>query len=329
MVPNYWGSLFGGAARVNSDQLLKTYGQLAEVKINPIQPKEAQAMIKTVKKLTRPSLALLLVLAFVGLTTAAHADSILDRIKDGKPIRLGFATEIPWAYPGDNQEPLGFANAITLGILKSMGYTNIEPVVTEWGGLIPGLKANRFDIITGGMYILKSRCENVNFSEPIGVFGECFIVPKGNPKGLVTYEDIKEKGATIVTGAGYSTIENAKKVGVPANKIMTVPSNTEILAAVRSGRADAGGVTYFSALHLSKESGGAVEPTDPSKNPEWTFNWVGIAFRKSDTEFLTAFNKALKTYMGSDEMMKAVAQYGYSESQLPGDATTAFVCENR
>jgi polar amino acid transport system substrate-binding protein len=286
-------------------------------------------MIKMEKKLTRLSLALVMVLALTGLVTVAQADSIYDRINSDKAIRLGFATEIPWAYPGDNQEPLGFANAITLGILKSMGYTNIEPVVTEWGGLIPGLKAKRFDIITGGMYILKSRCENINFSEPIGVFGECFIVPKGNPKGLVTYQDIKEKGATIVTGAGYSTIQNAKKEGVPESNIMTVPGNNEILAAVKAGRADAGGVTYFSALHLAKESGGAVEPTDPAKNPEWTFNWVGIGFRKDDTKFLADFNKALKKYMGSDEMMAAVAQYGYSESQLPGDATTAYACENR
>jgi polar amino acid transport system substrate-binding protein len=281
------------------------------------------------RKLTRVSLIFLTILALAGMVTAAHADSILDRINSGKSIRLGFATEIPWAYPGENQQPLGFVNAITLGILKSMGHTEIEPVVTEWGGLIPGLKANRFDIITGGMYILKSRCENVNFSEPIGVFGECFIVPKGNPKGIQSYQDIKKMGATIVTGAGYSTIENAKKEGVPESNIMTVPGNTEILAAVKAGRADAGGVTYFSALHLSKESGGAVEPTDPTMNPKWTFNWVGIGFRKSDTEFMAAFNKALKNYMGSDAMMKDVAQYGYGKSQLPGDVTTSYVCENR
>lgn len=286
-------------------------------------------MIEMTKKLTRLFLTLGTVLALMGSITVAQADSLTDRIDSGKSIRLGFATEIPWAYPGDNQEPLGFVNAITVGILKSMGHTNIEPVVTEWGGLIPGLKANRFDIITGGMYILKSRCENVNFSEPIGVFGECFIVPKGNPKGLESYQDIKEKGATIVTGAGYSTIENAKKAGVSEKNIMTVPGNTEILAAVKAGRADAGGVTYFSALHLSKESGGAVEPTDPTKNPEWTFNWVGIGFRKSDTDFLAAFNKALKAYIGSDEMMEAVEKYGYGKSQLPGDVTTAYVCENR
>ncbi|MGD8723653.1 MAG: transporter substrate-binding domain-containing protein, partial [Desulfobacterales bacterium] len=129
-------------------------------------------MIRLAKNLTRPFWAAVMVLVLVGLVTAAHADSIMDRINSGKTIRLGFANEIPWAFPGDNQEPLGFVNAITLGILKTMGYTNIEPVVTDWGGLIPGLKANRFDLITGGMYILKSRCENVNFSEPIGLFGD-------------------------------------------------------------------------------------------------------------------------------------------------------------
>ena len=286
-------------------------------------------MERRVKSCMRRSLAIALVLVLAGMVTAAHADSIFDRIENGEAIRLGFASEIPWAYPGDNQEPLGFANAITLGVLKTMGYTNIEPVVTEWGGLIPGLKANRFDIITGGMYILKSRCENVNFSEPIGVFGECFIVPKGNPKGLHNYTDLKEKDAVIVTGSGYSTIENAKKQGVPESNIMTVPGNNEILAAVKAGRADAGGLTYFSALHLSKESGGAVEPTDPGKMPQWTFNWVGIGFRKGDTEFLKAFNGALANYLGSDQMMKDVAQYGYGKSQLPGDVTTEWVCKNR
>ena len=44
------------------------------------------------------------------------------------------------------------------------------------------------------MYILGSRCENVDFSEPIGVFGDAFIVAGGNPKGIQTYEDIRDKG---------------------------------------------------------------------------------------------------------------------------------------
>jgi len=267
----------------------------------------------------------------LGLTAgAAEAETLLERAEAGEAVRIGFANEVPWAYPGDNNQPKGFVNAIALGVLEEMGVTNVEPVVTEWGGLIPGLKANRFDVITGGMYILKSRCENVNFSDPIGVFGDAFIVPDGNPLGLQNYKDIVQAEAIFVTGAGYNTVEAAKRQGIPEDQIMTVPGPTEILAAVRAGRADAGGVTYFTARNLAKESDGSVEVTDPSKLPEWTFNWVGIGFRKSDADFLEAFNAALADYLGSDAMMEAVAQYGYTEAQLPGpDASTEFACENR
>ena len=268
------------------------------------------------------------VLATAVAVPAAQADLLAD-LKAGKPVRIGFANEVPWAYPGENKKPLGFANAIAVGVLKKMGAKTISPVVTEWGGLIPGLKANRFDVITGGMYILKKRCENVLFSDPIGVFGDAFIVAKGNPKGIQTYADIKRLGATLVTGAGYNIIGVAKKQGIAADKIMQVPGPTEILAAVKAGRAAAGGVTYFTALNLAEKSGGAVSVTDPSKLPKWTLNWVGIAFRQSDGAMQKAFNAALKDYLGSDEMLADVKPYGYTRAQLPGDATTAHACANR
>lgn len=275
--------------------------------------------------------AMLCAVAFAlgALASAASAETLLERAKAGKPVRIGFANEVPWAYPGENNAPLGFANAHAVGVLNAMGITNIEPVVTDWGGLIPGLKANRFDVITGGMYILGSRCANVNFAEPMGVFGDAFIVAPGNPKGLETYQDIKNAGAVIATGAGYNIVEVAKKEGIAEGNIMQVPGPTEILAAVKSGRADAGGVTFFTAKNLAKESGGAVEVTDPSKLPEWTLNWVGIAFRPSDKDFLAAFNEAQAKYLGSEEMLAAVAEYGYTKSQLPGDTTTAYACANR
>lgn len=267
--------------------------------------------------------------AFGVSLSASQAASLLERAKAGEKIRIGFANEVPWAYPGEANKPLGFVNAHALGVLKKMGIANVEPVVTEWGGLIPGLKANRFDIITGGMYILKERCENVAFSDPMGTFGDAMIVMKGNPKGIQTYQDVKNSGAVFVTGAGYNQIKVAKKEGIADGNIMQVPGPTEILAAVKAGRADAGGVTYFTALNLAKENSDAIEVTDPSKLPEWTLNWVGIAFRKSDQDFVNAFNKAQSAHLGSDEMLKSVAQYGYTKAQLPGDVTTEYACANR
>jgi polar amino acid transport system substrate-binding protein len=265
----------------------------------------------------------------MGAVGTASAQDLLERAQAGEPVRLGFANEVPWAYPGDGNAPLGFVNAIALGVLDEMGVENIEPVVTDWGGLIPGLNADRFDLITGGMYILGSRCENVDFSDPIGVFGDAFIVAAGNPKGIENYQDLIEQDAVMVTGAGFNTVEAAKEEGLADANIMQVPGPTEILAAVRAGRADAGAVTYFTARNLAEEAGGDIDVTDPKALPEKYLNWVGIAFRQDDDAFTAAFNEALASYLGSDAMMEAVAEYGYSESQLPGDGTTEFACANR
>jgi polar amino acid transport system substrate-binding protein len=260
---------------------------------------------------------------------SAQAGPLMDRIEAGEPIRIGFANEIPFAYPGEDGSPKGFVNAYTLGVLEKMGYENIEPVQTEWGGLIPGLNAGRFDIVTGGMNILASRCENIAFSEPIARIGDAFIVAPGNPMNIGNYEDIAENDATMVTGAGYSNIEAAKAAGVPDGNIMQVPGPTEILASVRAERADAGAGTYFTMKQLADSSNGAVEVTDPDAMPEETMNWAGIGFHKDDQDFLERFNEAQKEYLGSEEMLEAVAEYGYDEGSLPGDRTTEWVCANR
>lgn len=268
-------------------------------------------------------------LALGSMAGAAGAQSLLEKADKGEPIRIGFANEIPFAYPGDDGSPKGFVNVFTIGVLKKMGYEKIEPVQTEWGGLIPGLNADRFDIVTGGMNILASRCENIAFSEPMATVGDAFIVAPGNPKKIGDYKSLVDNSAVMVTGAGYSNIEAAKAAGVAEANIMQVPGPTEILAAVKAGRADAGAGTYFTMKQLADSSGGAVEVTDPNAMPESSFNWAGIGFRKADQAFLDKFNAAMKEYIGTDEMLAAVAEYGYGKASLPGDKTTAWVCANR
>lgn len=282
------------------------------------------------REFTKSAATLAIVAASFGiLAGSASAQSLMERAEAGEPIRIGFANEIPFAYPGDDGSPKGFVNVYTIAVLEKMGYDNVEAVQTEWGGLIPGLNAGRFDIVTGGMNILASRCENIAFSEPMAKVGDGFIVAPGNPKGLNNYADLTENDAVMVTGAGYSNIEAARAAGVPDANIMQVPGPTEILAAVRAERADAGAGTYFTMKQLADSSNGAVEASDPNAMPEESFNWAGIGFRDADQAFLDAFNAAQAEYLGSEEMLAAVAEYGYGEGSLPGDVTTEWVCANR
>lgn len=275
--------------------------------------------------------ATMLVAGVIGLAISfsAAAGPLEDRVKSGESIRIGFTNGPIYAFLDDKGKPSGFVNTIAVNVLKSMGITNIEPVPTEWSGMIPGLQAGRYDIITGGMYILGSRCKNVSFSEPIAKTGDAFLVPAGNPKGIHNYKDILNKKAAFVTYAGASLIEAAKKEGVTEDQITQVPSGTEVVAAVKSGRADAGGMTYFEVKGVADESKGELEATNPDDLPEWTQNWIGLGFRAEDADFQARFNDALKKYIGTPEMIEAVKPFGLTEVNLPGPTTTEWACSNR
>ena len=263
--------------------------------------------------------------------SSVSAATLTDRLKDGHKLRLGFGTAVPWAYAGDNGEALGFVNMIALTVLEEMGITEHETKVFEWSGLIPGINANRSDMITGGMYILKSRCANIDFSDPIGVFGDAMLVPKGNPKNINNYQDVIDTGAMLVTGAGFNTVEAAKKFGVPDSQMLLVEGEVGILAAMKAGRADAAGQTFFGAKEHEEKTGGKFEVTDPKLMPKETVNVVGIGFRKSDSECREAFNVALAKVMANPAtMLERAGKYGYDIAQLPpSDMTTEWACSTK
>jgi len=259
-----------------------------------------------------------------------NAESLSEKVAAGEKPSLGFATAVPWGYPGENGEPLGFVNKIALTVLEEMGINEVDTSVNEWAGLIPGLNAGRYDIITGGMYILKSRCENIDFSDPIGYFGDAMMVPAGNPKGIHNYEDVVRTGATLVTGIGFNTVEAAKKYGVPDSQMLLVDGEVGILAAMQAGRADVAVHTVFSVQEHVEISDGKFEQTDATKMPKEVMNVVGIGFRKSDSDFKEEFNKALAKTIGGEKWMARTAEYGYTAAQLPPEGfTTEYACANK
>ncbi|RWQ12646.1 MAG: transporter substrate-binding domain-containing protein [Mesorhizobium sp.] len=261
--------------------------------------------------------------AISSMASSASAQSLLERIKNGDTIRLGFSNGPPLAYPGPNNEPVGFVNAMTLDILKKLGTTKVEAVVAEWGSLIPGLKAGRFDIITGGMSILPERCRNVLFSEPISSDKNSLIVLKGNPEGLHSVEDLRDKGLTIVLPAGSSAVKEVQDLGFADDKVMQVAGPPEMVQAVKAGRAAGGSLDHMTAVKALDNS---VELADPfiSTIPA---DHAAIVFPLNEQPAVDAFNAVLKDYLGSDEMLRSAGKYGYTKADLPDGTTTAQACK--
>src|SRR5688500_11221939 len=122
----------------------------------------------------------------------AQAQSTLEKAKADGYIRVGFANEAPFGFATPDGKLTGEAPEVAKAVLAKMGIAQVDGVLTEFGSLIPGLKAGRFDIIAAGMFINPKRCAEINFSEPSYGIGQAMLVLKGNPKSVKDYSSIKE-----------------------------------------------------------------------------------------------------------------------------------------
>ena len=172
--------------------------------------------------------------------SSASAKSTLEKIKAQGTIRLGFTNEAPFAYATPDGQLTGVVIDVLHQIFDRMGVKDFDGGLTTFGGLIPGLKAGRFDLVTSSIYIKPDRCAQVAFAEPLYVLGDGIAVKSGNPRGINSYADVAKdpniKLAYTVGGTGIT--DNATAMGVKPDQLVPVPDDPSGYAAVQAGRVD-------------------------------------------------------------------------------------------
>lgn len=257
--------------------------------------------------------------SLVATTLPALADTALERIKAQGYIRVGFANEAPYGYATPDGKLTGEAPEVAKAVLAKMGITQVDGVLTEFGSLIPGLKAGRFDIIAAGMFINPKRCAEINFSEPSYGIGQAMLVKAGNPKGIKDYSSFKDSAELkLAVMAGAVEAGYAKDSGVPDGQLVVLPDQSSLLAAVQSGRADGAALTALSIADMAKKGEG-VESTKPFGEVagKSVKGHGGFGFRKEDTDLYEAFNGELKKFIGSPEHIALVTPLGFGADYLP------------
>ncbi len=280
------------------------------------------------------AVATAVVASFAVATQTALAETMRERIEKDGYIRIGFANEPPFGFATSAGAIAGEAPEIARAVLDKMGLQNVkmEGVVTEFGSLIPGLVANRFDMIAAGMFVRPARCEQIAFSEPTVGLGTAIMVAAGNPKKLHSLEDIaKNPDAKLAVVSGGAELDYAKASGIPEDRLHVLLDNPAGMAAVVTGQADA---FALSSLVIQNMINTAKNPaieratpfSDPVVNGASVRGYGAFGFRKADADFVTAFNAELAKFIGSKEHSAIVTPYGFTEAELPGDMTTAKLC---
>jgi len=208
----------------------------------------------------------------------------------------------PFNFMDTNGKPAGFDVDIANALCAENGWT-CEIIVQDWDGIIPGLIANKYDLIIASMGITPQRAEVVAFSDKYASV----------PFGFVMSEDL---AATVEATPGEGIAQllaalSGKTIGLVAATssepyVMDMFADTvtyktyqkmdDALQDLSSGRIDAyaDGVVPITENFLKKDAGkGFTLGGDAFSDPAYFGGGNGIAARKEDSELLAKVNTSL------------------------------------
>lgn len=252
----------------------------------------------------------------------------LARLKSQGTVRLGIAGEAPYGYINDKGDFTGEAVELARIIFKRLGVDSVQPVATEFGSLIPGLQTQQFDVVSAGMYINPERCQQVIFSDPEYQMLDSFIVRKGNPLGLHTYDDVVKKKAKFGTGTGYVEIGYAVESGYKRSDITIFQDQVAGMNAVEAGRIDVFAGTALTAREVVRKSrkAEATKPFAPVIDGKKRIDGGGFTFRLTDTELRDAFNVEIHKMKKSGELFRVLKRFGFTKAEMT-DLTAEELCK--
>ncbi|PIE25370.1 MAG: amino acid ABC transporter [Neptuniibacter caesariensis] len=220
----------------------------------------------------------------------------------GDQIRI--ATEgayAPFNMINAQGELIGFDVDIANALCEEMK-ADCKIVAQDWDGIIPGLKARKYDAIIASLSITPERSRVVAFTDPYYSNSLSFVAGKKSSFNPAEVEG-KVIGAQRATIAGQYLEDN---LGDKATvKLYDTQDNAYIDLA--NGRLDAIISDKLPAYDwLQSEEGAKFEFRGDNIDID---DKIAIAVRKPDTELKERFNKALKVIIENGTYDKINAKY--------------------
>ncbi|MDL5201757.1 ectoine/hydroxyectoine ABC transporter substrate-binding protein EhuB [Streptomyces sp. ALI-76-A] len=268
--------------------------------------------------------------ARVDVTGATDGGHLLDDLRRKGTVRMGIASEPPYASIDSQGKLTGEAPAVSRTVFQRLGVKDFEPVPVEFGSLVPGLLSFQFDVIVAGMFINKSRCQAVLFSDPDYESKDGFLVPKGNPDGITSYQDVAEQGLRMGTGVGYAEFDYAVANGVKESGIQTYGDQIAGMEALEAGRIDCFAGTALTMIEALRTGAhpkvGMTDPFTPEVDGKPQRDGGGYGFRLGETALRDAFNRELRKMKQSGELLRIAKPFGFTEEFMT-DLTAEELCK--
>lgn len=252
-----------------------------------------------------------------GNPAAPKATGHLGQLQKANSANVGIVNQPPFSGVSPTGGTVGFSPELAKQILFDLGVGGMKPVLGEYGDMIPGLNAGRWDFVGASLVVTPQRCDQVIFSNPI-VSDYVRIAHKAGSnapsslKALVAASNLK---VGILTGSTY--IKTFEAAGLPKSRIVEFNDIRSALDGITAGRVDvvAGSASGFNISGIGEQI--ALTPRLSDVPPSVS----AFAFKKSDTAMRDAFNRDLSKLVSDGEYTKILKKWGFTGKEIDGLST--------
>lgn len=252
-----------------------------------------------------------------GNPSAPKASGHLGIMQTKKIATVGVVNQPPFSGVSPTGKAIGASPALAKQILYDLGVGKMKPVVGEYGDMIPGVNANRWDFIGASLVVTPQRCSQVLFSDPIvsdyvRIAYKNGTSPPTSLKALIANPNLK---LGLLTGSTY--VKTFESAGLPASRVVEFNDIRSGMDGVLAGRvaALAGSATGFKITGIDSKIRltGRLTDVPPSVS--------AFAFKKSDTAMRDAFNGDLKRLIANGQYVKIMQKAGFTGNEIKGMST--------
>jgi polar amino acid transport system substrate-binding protein len=235
-------------------------------------------------------------------------------------ISVGSDIEFPPLefYRENSSTPEGFDVDLAAALARHLGVRARFVSFSDLGGLLPALVEGRFDIVMSGVSDTpEARRLGVRFIDYLRA-GTSILVPKGNPGGLRSFDDLCERPVAVQRDTEQDTatipVLSARCRGLGRGEVAVVALESEdaALERVRGGRAHAALLDAAAAGYVAKTAPDLEEAGAPAVSGVY-----GIAVSARDTALHRALLDALGALMADGTYRALLERWGLTRAALP------------
>ncbi len=217
----------------------------------------------------------------------------------------------PWNYhPGSDQSVYeGIDPDIAAGISERLGI-EIRFVSLAFAGIIPAIRAGRYDMVMVGMFASEERTKIIDLID-YALDSTAILVQAGNPSGIKSAEDLCGKTVSAVMGSIQLAMleERSSNCSTPIT-INTFPNKSDAFLQIETKRVDATLDGFIVSGYLSSNGTFASKGIEAVFTDDFPGRPLGIGLSKDKAGLRDAVLAAINDMIEDGTYAKIFEKWG-------------------